>query len=60
MPPAANRMCSAIQRIVSRVAGASLRCMRSFITLRGTSVWYHSAAASPASMACLADGPVRE
>ena len=53
-------MWSAIQRIVSRIAGPSLRCISSFITLRGTSVWYHSAAASPASIACLADGPVSE
>jgi hypothetical protein len=45
---------------VSRSAGPSRRAINSFITLRGTSVWYHSAAASPVSTARREEGPVSE
>ena len=45
--------------MVSRIAGPSLRVIISFITLRGISVWYHSAEASPISTARFDDGPVR-
>ncbi len=38
-------------RAVSRIAGPSERCISSFIVLRGISVWYHSADASPVSTA---------
>ena len=40
-------MIAANQMIVSRMAGASERCISSFICLRGMSVLYHWAAASP-------------
>ena len=47
------------QMMVSRMAGPSLRVISSFITLRGTSVWYHSAEARPISRARFDEGPVR-
>ena len=45
--------------IVSRIAGWSLRFIRSFICLRGMSLRYHSAAASPVSSARAPSGPSR-
>ena len=46
--------------IVSRTAGPSRRFISVFMVLRGTSLWYQSAAAKPLSTACSAEGPVRE
>jgi hypothetical protein len=59
MPMPAVRIIVPYSTSVSRIAGASLRCIRSFITLRGTSLWYHSAAASPVSTARRPSGPKR-
>ncbi len=60
MPPTPLNSSSPSQIRLSRMAGPSERCMSSFMTARGTSVWYHSAAARPRSMARCASGPVIE
>ncbi len=59
MMPAAEPNMAAIQMIVSRIAGLSERCINSFIVLRETSVWYHSAEASPVSIALRVLSPTR-
>jgi hypothetical protein len=57
--PAAEPRISTIQITVSRIAGPSERCINSFIVLRATSVWYHSAEASPVSIARRVLSPTR-
>ncbi len=51
---------SASHSAVSRSAGPSLRRISSFIRLRATSGWYHSAATSPIRSASSALGPINE
>ncbi len=60
MPPMPVASSSPSQSRLSRSGGPSERCISSFIFARGTSVWYHSAAASPRSTARCDSGPTME